>query len=112
MGCGQHPVAPIGLFGGVTRVDGKTVPSYTIVAGGCLTEGDSTLAAPIAKIPAKAIPHMLKQFFTAAQQNLHPGESLTALMKRWGTSYLAELAPIFEHIPSFEDAPEYYRDFD
>ena len=109
--CGHHPISPLGLYGSAVRVNGRLVPFYNIVAGGRLAEGNSALAEPVTKVPAKAIPALLKDFFIAAVANQKTEEAVDELMSRWGISFLRELAAKYDQVPAYDDAPEYYRDF-
>ena len=109
--CGHHPVAAIGLQGGARRVNGRLVPVYTIVAGGRTDEVSPALAQPVAKVPARAVPCLLREFFTAAECERSGDESLDALMTRWGSNYLRGLGSKYELVPSYEEAPDVYRDF-
>lgn len=101
--CGHHPIAPIGLHGGAIRVNDRLVPVYSIFAGGRLAEGDSRLAQFIAKVPAKVVPTMLREFF---DENNQESETLQKLITR-----LRGLAKKYEHVPPYEEAPEFYRDY-
>ena len=109
--CGHHPIAAIGLHGGAVRSNGRLVPTYTILAGGRLAEGDSRLARPVAKVPAKAVPALLREFLTAAVRERAVGESTEGLMDRWGTERLRTLSEKHSSIPGYDEAPEVYRDF-
>jgi len=109
--CGHHPVASVGLYGTAVRVNGRLVPFYNIVAGGRLAEGNSALAQSVAKIPAKAVPALLKEFWASAAKTYETPETLNDLMDRWGIAYLHELAVNYERVPLFEDELGYYRDF-
>ncbi len=109
--CGHHPIAAIGLSGGAVRSDGRLAPVYSIYADGRLSEGGSRLSRLIGKVPAKAVPGMFKEFFTDAVHNRLPGETAEDLIERWGASRLHELAQKYVRVPSYDEAPEYYRDF-
>ncbi|MDO8682196.1 MAG: sulfurtransferase TusA family protein [Armatimonadota bacterium] len=109
--CGQHPVAPIGLYGTAKRVNGKIMPFYTVVAGGRLAEGEAKLAELVARVPAKAVPSMLKEFLLAARDELRQNETPDDLIERWGADYLRKLGEKYEKAPSYDEAPEFYRDF-
>ena len=109
--CGHHPISAIGLYGGAARVNGRLVPFYTIVAGGRPGEANAALSQTVAKVPARAVPLLLREFFTAATRERAAGESLDALIERWGADFLRELGRRYESVPSYEEAPEFYRDF-
>jgi len=109
--CGQHPIAPIGLFGSAVRVNGRLVPHYTIVAGGRAAETGTRLARVIGRVPAKAVPALMQEFFTGVSLHRFKDESIDELLERWGIGYLGELCRKHAHVPSYQDAPDYYRDF-
>ncbi|MHB1462469.1 MAG: sulfurtransferase TusA family protein [Armatimonadota bacterium] len=109
--CGHHPIAPIGFYGGAVRVNSRLVPYYTLVAGGRLSEGDAELAQQIAKIPAHNVPRLIKDFTLAANINRIENESVDVLIKRWGIDYLRGIVAQYSDVPSYEQAPEFYRDF-
>jgi len=109
--CGRHPIAPIGLQGGAVRTNGRLVPVYSIMVGGRAAEGNAALARFVAKVPAKAVPALLREFWSAAATNRQDGETLDNLIDRWGADYLRTLAAKYAHVPSYEEAPEFYRDF-
>lgn len=109
--CGHHPVSQVGLYGTAVRVNGRLVPFYNIVAGAQMSEGNASLAKPVAKVPAKAVPKLLKEFWIAASANRQGEESLNELIGRWGAGYLQELAKRYESVPPYEASPEFYRDF-
>lgn len=109
--CGHHPISTVGLYGSALRINERLVPFYNLVAGGRLAEVNSVLARPVGKIPAKAVPAILREFWTSAAENYQAPETLNDLMDRWGIAYLRELAVNYSYMPSYEDAPEYYRDF-
>lgn len=110
--CGHHPIAAIGFSGGAVRSDDGVVPVYSVHAGGRLSEGETRLSQLVGKVPAKAVPGLLKEFFADAAQNRQQGESLEDMMERWGVEHLRELSGKYGRIPSYDEAPEYYSDFE
>ncbi|MDO8586220.1 MAG: sulfurtransferase TusA family protein [Armatimonadota bacterium] len=109
--CGQHPIAPIGLFGSAKRVNGRLVPYYVIVSGGRVAEGAARLAEPAATVPGRAVPDLLKDFLAAAAHERSDGETLPELMDRWGAQYLRRLGHEYDRMPAYDEAPDFYRDF-
>ncbi|MHB1458186.1 MAG: sulfurtransferase TusA family protein [Armatimonadota bacterium] len=109
--CGHHPIAQIGLYGAAVRVNGRLVPFYTILAGGKLSEGESSLARILGRVPARSVPGLLGEFLTSVSQNHQINESFDDLLKRWGIDFLRSLLPKHDVVPSYEESPEYYRDF-
>jgi len=109
--CGHHPIAPIGLHGGASRAGGRLFPVYFLYAGGKVGEGAAKLGQLVAKIPAKAVPALLREFCMAATKEHRASESLDELLHRWGIDHLGALAEKYKQNPSYEDSPEFYRDF-
>jgi len=110
--CGQHATAPLGLFGGGIRVDGLLVPVYSILTGGRMAEGKASLGQIIARVPAKAVPALLREFWVASAQARLDKETDNELLDRWGTEYLRKLAEKYAAVPPYQEAPEYYQDYD
>ncbi|HEY3297580.1 MAG TPA: nitrite/sulfite reductase, partial [Armatimonadota bacterium] len=109
--CGHHPISLVGLCGGASRAGGKLYPNYFLFAGGRVAEGDAKLGRVAAKVPAKAVPALLREFWTTAAVEYRKDESLEDLINRWGADYLHTLAEKYEKVPSYEESPEFYRDF-
>lgn len=109
--CGHHPIAQIGLYGAAIRVNGVLTPHYTILAGGKLSEGGSSLAKVLGRVPARSVPSLIKEFFTSVLQNYQVNECFNDLLRRWGIDFLRSLLPKYEVVPSYEESTEYYRDF-
>ncbi|MHB1459453.1 MAG: nitrite/sulfite reductase [Armatimonadota bacterium] len=101
--CGHHPVAQIGLYGTAIRVDGILTPHYTILAGGELSEGRSSLAKVLGRLPAQAVPGLLKEFFLLAEHNHNVNEDFDDLLERWGIDFLRSLLLKHEVVPSNPD---------
>jgi hypothetical protein len=94
----------MGLYGTFVRADNQLIPFYNIVVGGRLDEGNSALAETIAGVPAKVVPDLLKDFWTAAVINLKNEESLSELMNHWGKTYLRELVRKYEDVPLYKES--------
>jgi sulfite reductase (ferredoxin) len=109
--CGQHPIAPLGLFGSARRINGRLVPYYMVVAGGRRNEDGAALSESLGRVPARLIPALLREFWTEAARVQNDGETLEELIERWGREYLRTLCGKYQHVPPYEEAPEFYRDW-
>jgi len=110
--CGQHHIAPIGLYGGAKTIDGRQTPTYQLMLGGALGDVDAekAFAEPFLKIPASNVPEAVARLVEIYDENRQPGETFNAFVERYGRDLLkAELAPLAE-LPPFAQAPEKYRD--
>ena len=57
--CGQHHVGHIGFFGKVSRKGDKVIPSYNVVTGGKVKEGETELAQIVGDVAAKDVPNLV-----------------------------------------------------
>ncbi|MFI5348543.1 MAG: nitrite/sulfite reductase, partial [Elusimicrobiota bacterium] len=110
--CGQHHIAPIGLYGGAKMFDGRTTPTYQMMLGGGL--GDLDAAAPFAtaflKIPASNVPDAVTFLVELYDEHRRPGEAFGAFIDRYGRERLkTEMGP-FTELPPHAEAPHKYKD--
>jgi len=94
--CGHHCIAPIGFQGRAKRIQGKLMPFYDVLVGGKTIEGRAKLGRTIATIPAKSIPTLVAEAFSAGAVE---GEEFE------------ELAHKYEHTAETEYPHEYFHDF-
>lgn len=93
--CGAHHIAGLGFEGRAQRHHGRMMPSYAVLAGGRLSEGDSRLAEVLGTVPAKRIPDLVSE--ALAGDGPAPAR-------------LRELVSKYAHVD--DDLPEdYYCDF-
>jgi sulfite reductase beta subunit-like hemoprotein len=106
--CGQHHIAPIGLYGGAKTYDGRATPTYQMMLGG----GDAAapFSAPFMKVPAANVPEAVLHLVELYGEQRAPGEEFGAFIDRYGRARLkGEMAPYAE-LPSYQDAPHLYKD--
>ena len=109
--CAQHPVADIGLFGGARRQDEKHIPGYQVVLGGAHHVNDTHFAELFGFVPTKAVPEFLVNLLKGYNDERQESDSFADYLDRKGMEALAkEHASSFE-LPSYEEAPDYYRDW-
>ena len=110
--CGQHHIAPIGLYGGAKTFDGRTTPTYQMMLGGGL--GDVDAAAPFAaaflKIPAANVPDAVAFLVELYDEQRHSGEEFAAFIDRYGRARLKTEMAHFAELPSYAEAPHKYKD--
>ena len=103
--CGQHHIAPIGLFGGSKSFDGRQVPTYQMMLGGAEPFARSFLKIPASKVPG-AVAHLAALY----EGRREPDEDFPAFLDRYGRDRLkSEMAP-FTELPPYEESPESYGD--
>lgn len=108
---GDALMAPINLIGGAHLVNGRQVAFYTIVIDHGRKYDPAGEGKTVGRVPAHSVPTLLYEFWAAAEINHRDGESLDDWLDRWAIQALQSLAEKHAHVPSFEDAPEYYQAF-
>ena len=97
-GCGLHHIANIGFHGAAVKgPDGDQVPAYEMFLGGNYGDvnvQDSRIGTriPRVKIPAKAVPGVLKHVVTYYKDNRNDGEKFNDFLDRVGLEELTEVA--------------------
>ncbi|MFN3476255.1 MAG: nitrite/sulfite reductase [Candidatus Methylomirabilales bacterium] len=110
--CGQHHIANIGFFGGAKKFGEHQVPTYQMLLGGNLGKIDgSPYGRPFLKVPAKNIPAVVERLLLLYKEERAEGESFNDFVERYGFEKLREALQGFGELPTFEEAPESYRDW-
>jgi sulfite reductase (ferredoxin) len=108
--CGQHHIADIGLFGSVQRKQNHTAPVFQVVLGGTMQRNAASYGLAIGKVPShnavKAI-EKLSNFYSAEKRG---NETLGDVVERVGKARLKEELEELSVLPTFEEAPEFYKD--
>jgi sulfite reductase (ferredoxin) len=111
--CGQHHIAPIGLFGGAKKFGDKTVPTYQMMlggSGGAVGQDQTPFGKAFLKIPASNVTAAVGHLVRLYQDRRSSGETFGAFIERYGWEKLkAEMTP-FSELPPYEQAPEKYKD--
>lgn len=58
--CGQHHVGHIGFFGKVARKGDKVIPSYTVMSGAKVKDGETELATRVGEVASRDIPFLIR----------------------------------------------------
>lgn len=67
--CGRHPVAQIGLYGVKRRINGESVPHFTLQLGGRVGQEQTRLAEGKTAIPAEKVPSVIVELLKAFEQS-------------------------------------------
>lgn len=94
--CGHHCIAPIGFQGRAKRILGRLMPFYDVLSGAKTVEGRAELGRKIATVPARSIPQLVGEAFSAGSTESEEFE---------------ELARKYEHTVGAEYPEEYFHDF-
>lgn len=106
--CGQHHIGNIGFFGTYRKVNGREVPHYQLLIGGDIKEGDAKFGQPIAAVPARRAPEVVKHLVGLYKKERQEGERFVQTMERLGKNRLKEEVEPFRWLPPFEQNPEMY----
>ncbi len=109
--CAQHHIATIGLHGVGKRIGDHVAPVYELHLGGQVN-GTAKIAQLIVKIPAKNVPGAVQHLLDYYRQNRKGSESLPAFIDRTGKPTLKDELIPYTILPTFQDNPEYYFDWE
>jgi sulfite reductase (ferredoxin) len=109
--CGQHPIAAIGLFGAVRRVDGRLVPGYKVLLGGRQGEGKIRLGQDIGLVPARALPGFLQELLGDFQEHRASDKTFLDYCDRRGLQHFTSMLAGHADVPSYEENMSFYRDW-
>jgi sulfite reductase beta subunit-like hemoprotein/TusA-related sulfurtransferase len=110
--CVRHHTADVGLQGAAKKVNGRLVPHYQVYIGGTPKGSDPAFSVGLLKIPAKRTPEAVSHLLNVIKSSRLPGESVRALVRRVGAEFFSAELSRFTSIPSYEEAPDFYRDFE
>ncbi len=109
--CGQHHIATIGFYGGSKKIGGRQAPTYQMLLGGMWQDATAQFGKPTMRIPAKNIPTALDRLFAMYKANRTDGEALFPFLERFGASRVGESLAEFTELPTYEEAPDGFRDW-
>lgn len=87
--CGQHHVAPIGLYGGSRRLDGRSIPTYRLLVGGEVAPGGIRFARVVGEVPAKRAPEAVVRLLDLYRSRREGGERFQDWVWREGAGLAA-----------------------
>ena len=109
--CAHHAAASIGFHGASITKDGRSVPAVMLFLGGGFYGDDTRLGIPVAKIPAKSAPGAVGMLLEMYEREKEEGEHFDLTMRRLGAKRVRDALAEFRRVPSWEEAPDFYRDW-
>jgi sulfite reductase beta subunit-like hemoprotein len=109
--CGQHPVGTIGLMGAVQRVGERMIPTYRVSLGARRGLGRVRFGKTVGTVPAKALPMFIVEVVRDFERGRGAGEVFADYYERLGADHFRSMLERYAVIPSYEAAPEFYRDW-
>ncbi|MGH7204776.1 MAG: sulfurtransferase TusA family protein [Nitrospiraceae bacterium] len=109
--CAQHHIATIGLHGVGKRVGEHVAPHYELHLGGQVN-GTAKIGQMTVKLPAKNVPVAISHLLAVYRRDRQVGEGLPAFITRAGKAKLKEELIPYTIIPTFEEDPSYFYDWE
>jgi sulfite reductase (ferredoxin) len=109
--CAQHHIATIGLHGVGKRIGEHVAPHYELHLGGQVN-GTAKIGQMTVKLPAKNVPAAVSHLIAIYRRDRQPGEGLPAFIARVGKAKLKDELIPYTIVPSFEEDPTYYYDWE
>ncbi len=109
--CGQHHIANIGFYGGAKKFNGQQAPTYQMMLGASLEQGQVEYAKPVAKVPSKNVPGAVEALLRLYQAERQAGETFNQFLDRYGLDRLKVVLKPFTELPPASEAPDKYIDF-
>lgn len=109
--CAQHHIATIGLHGVGKRIGDHTAPHYELHVGGGVN-GTARIGQLVVKLPAKNVPAAVSHLVEVFRRDRQGEETLPAFVARVGKSKLKDELIPHTILPSFEEDPTYYYDWE
>ncbi len=109
--CAQHHIATIGLHGVGKRNGSHVAPVYELHLGGRVN-GTANIGHMIIKLPAKQVPAALEHLVAVYRRDRRDGENFHAFLTRTGKAALKEELLGYSLLPSYDDDPSPYTDWE
>lgn len=111
--CGQHHASDIGFFGAERRAHGRSAPGYQMLLGGYVGQEQIHFGEKATRLPAKAAPQAAVRVIRQFAAEREAGETFRSWMDRaGGAAAIGQSLKDLDVFPSFDDAPDYYSDYD
>ena len=109
--CAQHHIATFGLHGVGKRIGEHIAPVYELHLGGAVN-GTAKIGQLIVKVPAKNVPKAVSHVLELYRRDRSDGESLQNFITRMGKVKLKDELIPHTMLPSFQDDPSFYFDWE
>jgi sulfite reductase (ferredoxin) len=109
--CAQHHISTIGLHGVGKRLGDHVAPHYELHLGGSVN-GTAKIGQMIVKLPAKAVPAAISHLIDVYRRDRQENENLSKFIARAGKSKLKDELIPYTIVPSYEEDPTFYYDWE
>ena len=109
--CAQHHIATIGLHGVGKRIGAHVAPFYELHVGGRV-DGAAKIGQLVVKLPAKSVSAAITHLIAVYRRDRLAGERLPAFVDRAGKIKLKDELIPYTMVPSFQEDPTFYYDWE
>ncbi len=110
--CGMHHAADLGFFGKVLRVGEQVVPSFNVLVGAKLKDGDTELAQKVGDIPARTAPTLIKETFENYISRKNKFNSFNDYVRSdEGKEDIKKICQSYKAVPGLSEDKSYYQDW-
>jgi len=109
--CAQHHIATIGLHGVGKRLGDHVAPHYELHLGGQVN-GTAKIGQMTVKLSAKSVPAAITHLLAVYRRDRLQGEGLPSFITRIGKIALKEELIPYTIVPTFEEDPTFYYDWE
>jgi sulfite reductase (ferredoxin) len=110
--CANHWIGDLGFFGKVRRVEGRPIPTYTVLGGAKIKTGDSQLGEQVGWVHSRDLPRFIVEVLQQYQDQKAKGDiDFYGYWHNGGKEYVGNLCETrYNQIPTFEADQSYYYD--
>lgn len=109
--CAQHPIGKLSFYGMVRRVDNRPVPFYKFLLGGRKEAELTRLAEEIGIVPAKNVPHFLRDFLERVDERIGESEDVYDFLRVSGKRIAQQVLEHYSYVPSYLENRDFYIDW-
>ena len=109
--CAQHHISTIGLHGVGKRLGEHVAPHYELHLGGSVN-GTAKIGQMTVKLPAKSVPAAITHLIDVYRRDRLANEGLPGFISRVGKNKLKDELIPYTIVPSYEDDPTFYYDWE
>ncbi len=109
--CAQHPIGKLSFYGMVRRVDNRPVPFYKFLLCGRKEAELTELAKEIGMIPAKNVPHFLRDFLQGVDGRIGETEDIYDFLSGPAKKIAQQVLKHYSYVPSYVEDRDFYIDW-
>jgi len=109
--CAHHPIGKLSFYGMVRRVDNRPLPFYKFLLGGRKEAELTRLAEEIGIVPAKNVPHFLRDFLRRVDERIGESEDVYDFLRVSAKRIAQQVLEHYSYVPSYLENRDFYIDW-